>query len=219
MAKVLCPYCRTSIDEAEATACAGCNSSYHPDCLAEAGGCVLTSCSKAASAQTIAPATNPGGPSTPASPSATPRNCYKCKRTVPATAQFCTGCGSRVEPAQSPLLNPTAFRSCVRCGNRISATSKFCTRCGAPAPAPDVVSAPQDPPMPTPQPAVEVVAAELKAADVNGAPSLAPIVEVADPTSQVKSVVEEIRSLAELHREGVLSDEEFALLKARLLAK
>jgi len=66
---------------------------------------------------------------------------------------------------------------------------------------------------------VEDVATEPKVADVNVAPSLAPIAEVADPTSQVKSVVEEIRSLAELHREGVLSDEEFALLKARLLAK
>jgi len=40
-----------------------------------------------------------------------------------------------------------------------------------------------------------------------------------DVAAGAKSVVEEIRSLVELHREGVLSDEEFALLKARLLAK
>lgn len=44
----VCPYCRTTIDDAENRQdCAGCGTPHHADCYAENGGCTVFGCSHA----------------------------------------------------------------------------------------------------------------------------------------------------------------------------
>jgi TM2 domain-containing membrane protein YozV len=40
----VCPYCRTPIEEGQASVCEGCGTPHHPECLAENGGCTLFGC-------------------------------------------------------------------------------------------------------------------------------------------------------------------------------
>jgi len=40
----VCPYCRTPIEEGQASVCEGCGTPHHPECLEENGGCTLFGC-------------------------------------------------------------------------------------------------------------------------------------------------------------------------------
>lgn len=53
--------------------------------------------------------------------------CSKCKAQLADDAEFCTGCGQKLETVES-----SAGAICQKCGNSLSADAQFCTKCGAP---------------------------------------------------------------------------------------
>jgi TM2 domain-containing membrane protein YozV len=41
---MVCPYCRTGVEEGEGVSCEGCGTPHHAECYAENGGCTLFGC-------------------------------------------------------------------------------------------------------------------------------------------------------------------------------
>ena len=51
--------------------------------------------------------------------------CSHCGATLPENAEFCSGCGARVEKEEAPVF-------CRQCGAKFPENAGFCPACGAP---------------------------------------------------------------------------------------
>jgi len=57
--------------------------------------------------------------------------CPNCGAEVPGDAQFCRGCGTRMEvSAPAAPAVPENTQTCPQCGAQMPAENQFCTQCG-----------------------------------------------------------------------------------------
>jgi TatA/E family protein of Tat protein translocase len=54
--------------------------------------------------------------------------CPKCQASNPVGAQFCTGCGSPLQPQVAAASEAEVF--CSKCGTKNGGNSRFCAACG-----------------------------------------------------------------------------------------
>ena len=204
MDKTLCPYCRSGITGASSN-CTQCATSYHEECFKEAEGCILATCT-AASFQNSQVQQNFAIPSV--------NSCNNCNKSLQPSDKFCTGCGTLVASPENNQTRVIANRFCTTCGKQIGTSSAFCTGCGAPAGKTvnkqelerftDVIYEPSKNENTISTPTMPSVSESV----------LSPIVT----NDSNKSLAEQIQALADLRTEGLLSDEEFATAKKRLLS-
>jgi predicted amidophosphoribosyltransferase len=210
MDKVICPYCRSPIEDSIASICSGCSSSYHKECFGEVKGCIITSCSSVGiktdheSNSVILPKIN---------------TCSNCQRQLPSNSQFCTGCGSKIDDADTN--QPIVRNVCQKCKKYLSPNSSFCTGCGAKVAQVQVeqqlkstnaVSQQSD----NQHNSIEITrsGSQDHRNEVNKTINSASNNAVGTSTS----IADQLRSLAEMHKEGLLSEVEFINAKNKLLS-
>ena len=210
---MMCPYCRSSVDQDESLVCKDCGSTYHVDCFQEAGSCVLQSCSGLPTAEATAAAI--------AADLATPRTttCQQCGSILRPGVRFCTECGTPAPaaPSREGMLN------CPRCNGLLKQGSRFCIHCGVPVQLPMATSSsepgtPEVPPVAesaephlaaVPPPPVETAPAPSQTAKTT-------VSEIPEPSPQ-PSITDQLSRLVDLREQGVLTEEEFSKAKAKLL--
>jgi hypothetical protein len=133
--------------------------------------------------------------------------CSSTEPLLPITPQLVN------EPVGSPETSQKT-KFCVKCGNSLAATAKFCTGCGAATRSGD-----------SNLPTIEASTPDVANSELRSEPVPEPIQPMSSTSvspSQATApsgVIENLKSVAEMHRQGLLNDAEFENLKRKILGE